>query len=62
MIETDGKRYVWRDIVELRRAPLVAVRQMRQPALFELIDDCRRARHLAFRFQPKLLRKRNGAA
>jgi hypothetical protein len=41
MIEIDGKRYLWRDIVQLRRAQLVAVRQAEQPALFELIEDCR---------------------
>jgi hypothetical protein len=37
-IEIDGRRYLWRDIVELRRAQLAAVRQAEQPALFE---DCR---------------------
>jgi hypothetical protein len=42
-IEIDGKRYVWRDIVMLRRAQLAAVRQAQQPALFELIDNCRPA-------------------
>jgi hypothetical protein len=41
MIEIDGKRYLWRDIVQLRRAQLAAVRQAEQPVLFELIEDCR---------------------
>jgi hypothetical protein len=40
-IEIGGKRYLWRDIVELRRAQLAAARQAEQPALFELIEDCR---------------------
>jgi len=42
-IEIDGKRYVWRDIVTLRRAQLAAVRQARQPALSKLTDDRRPA-------------------
>jgi hypothetical protein len=42
-IEIDGKRYVWRDIVTLRRAQLAAVRQAQQPALFKLTDDRRPA-------------------
>jgi hypothetical protein len=40
-IEIDGKRYLWRDILEARRAQLAAERRRQQPALFELIDDCR---------------------
>lgn len=40
-IEIAGKRYLWRDIVALRRAQLAAARQAHQPVLFELIDDCR---------------------
>jgi hypothetical protein len=42
-VEIDGKRYVWRDIVTLRRAQLAAVRQAQQPALFKLTDDRRPA-------------------
>jgi hypothetical protein len=42
-IEIDGKRYLWRDIVALRRAQLAAVRQVQQPALFALVEDCRPA-------------------
>jgi hypothetical protein len=54
MIEIDGKRYPWRDIVALRRA---AAREARQPALFALIDD-RRAesqRTASGRYQEPLL-------
>jgi hypothetical protein len=40
-IEIDGRRYVWREIVALRRAQLAAVRHAQQSVLFELIDDCR---------------------
>ena len=42
-VEIDGKRYRWRDILEARRAQLAAERGEQQPALFELIDDCRPA-------------------
>jgi hypothetical protein len=42
-VEIDGKRYRWRDILEARRAQLAAERRGQQPALFELIDDCRPA-------------------
>ena len=34
----DGKRYLWADILKLRREQLKAARQ-KQPALFELQDD-----------------------
>jgi hypothetical protein len=40
-VEIDGRRYLWRDIVELRRAQIAAGRQAQQPPLFELIEDCR---------------------
>jgi hypothetical protein len=36
----DGKRYLWADILKLRREQLKAARQ-KQPALFELQDDAR---------------------
>jgi hypothetical protein len=42
-IEIDGKRYVWRDIVKLRRQQLEAFRKAHQPPLFELKDDHRPA-------------------
>jgi hypothetical protein len=47
-IEIDGKRYLWRDILELRRQQLKGHRPAEQPAPFELIDDCRpRSQHAA---------------
>ena len=42
-IEIDGKRYLWSEIVALRRAQIAAARRAEQLALFELIDDCRPA-------------------
>jgi hypothetical protein len=41
----DGKRYLWRDILELRRAQCAAVAEVRQLALFELRDDVRPEAH-----------------
>jgi hypothetical protein len=40
-IEIDGKRYLWRALVALRREQLRAREAATQRALFELIDDCR---------------------
>jgi hypothetical protein len=37
----DGKRYLWRDILKMRREQLKQERQARQPALFEMHDDAR---------------------
>lgn len=34
----DGKRYLWADVLKLRREQLKAARQ-KQPVLFELQDD-----------------------
>jgi hypothetical protein len=34
-IEIDGRRYLWRELVELRRAQLAQWRSAQQPALFE---------------------------
>jgi hypothetical protein len=42
-IEIDGKRYVWREIVKLRRHQLEAFRKAHQPALFEVKEDHRPA-------------------
>ena len=41
----DGKAYSWKRLCELRRAQLEArmAAQGRQPALFELHEDCRPA-------------------
>jgi hypothetical protein len=40
-IEIEGKRYLWRDLVELRRAQ--ATPKTQQPALFDLREDHRPA-------------------
>lgn len=40
-IDIGGKRYLWRDIVELRRAQLAEWREVQQPALFEMHVDQR---------------------
>jgi len=40
-IEIDGRRYLWRDLVALRRAQATPAEQ--QPALFVLHDDHRPA-------------------
>ena len=40
-IVIDGKRHLWRDIMRLRREQLRAHANVKQPALFELIDDRR---------------------
>ena len=42
-IEIDGKRHLWRDILQMRREQRKALRQAQQPALFELRDDYRPA-------------------
>lgn len=40
-IEIDGIRYLWRDVLELRREQKRAHARARQPTLFELKDDRR---------------------
>lgn len=40
-IDIEGKRYLWRDLVRLRREQKEAHAKAKQPALFELKDDCR---------------------
>ena len=40
-IEIDGKRLVWRELVQKRREQLRAAAKAVQPALFELRDDSR---------------------
>ena len=40
-IEIDGKRYLWRDIVQMRREQLRARVRSEQPVLFALRDDYR---------------------
>lgn len=41
LIEIEGKHYLWRDILQLRREQKRAFAKAEQPALFELIDDRR---------------------
>jgi hypothetical protein len=38
---SDGKRFVWRDLLQRRREQLAAVAKIEQPVLFELKEDCR---------------------
>jgi hypothetical protein len=40
-IVIDGKRHLWRDILEMRRAQLAAFKEERQPPLFPLVEDVR---------------------
>lgn len=40
-IEIDGRRYLWSEVLQLRREQKKALRQALQPALFELKDDRR---------------------
>ena len=40
-IEIDGKRYLWRDLLQLRREQKKAHARSQQPVLFELKDDSR---------------------
>ena len=40
--EIDGKRHLWRDVLQRRREQLLACVRIEQPAaLFELKEDCR---------------------
>jgi hypothetical protein len=40
-IEIDGKRYLWREVLELRREQKKAHARAQQPTLFELKEDRR---------------------
>ena len=40
-IVIDGKRHLWRDVLRIRRQQVREFVSARQPALFELKDDCR---------------------
>lgn len=40
-IEIEGKRYLWRDVLQLRREQKKANARAQQPTLFELKDDTR---------------------
>ena len=41
----DGRHYLWRDVLEQRRAQCAAVAEVRQLALFDLRDDIRPETH-----------------
>ena len=40
-IDIDGKRFVWRELLQRRREQVAATAKIEQPALFELKEDCR---------------------
>ncbi|MBK8208682.1 MAG: hypothetical protein IPK78_00735 [Rhodospirillales bacterium] len=40
-ITIEGRRYLWRDILALRKAQIEEARAARQLALFALKEDCR---------------------
>ena len=40
-IELDGKRYLWRDVLQLRREQKKAFAHLQQPMLFEVKEDRR---------------------
>ena len=40
-IEIEGKRFLWRELLQRRREQLAAAEKIEQPALFELKEDCR---------------------
>jgi hypothetical protein len=42
-IDIDGKRFVWRELLQRRRGQLAAAARVEQPALFELKEDRRPA-------------------
>jgi hypothetical protein len=44
-IEIGGRKYLWRDILELRREQRKAAIHPPQPVLFEVKDDIRPASH-----------------
>jgi hypothetical protein len=39
-IDIDGKRFLWRELLQRRREQVAAAR-VEQPALFEMKEDCR---------------------
>ena len=40
-IEIDGKRFVWRDLLQRRREQVAAAAKVEQPVLFEMKEDSR---------------------
>jgi hypothetical protein len=62
-ITLDGKRYLWRDLLQLRREQKAARARAEQPPLFELKHDCRPAseRSATGRYlEPSLFSQLNG--
>ena len=43
-IDIDGKRFLWRELLQRRREQVAAAARVEQPALFELKEDCRPVR------------------
>lgn len=60
-IVIEGRAFLWRSILELRRQQRKAARQPPQPTLFELHEDCRPQTQLtaAGRFSEPLLFEEN---
>ncbi len=42
-IDIDGKRFVWRELVQRRREQIAAAAKVEQPVLFEMKEDSRPA-------------------
>jgi hypothetical protein len=42
-IDIDGKRFVWRELLQRRREQVAAAARAEQPVLFEMKEDCRPA-------------------
>ena len=40
-IDIDGKRFVWRELLQRRREQVVAAAKVEQPVLFEMKEDYR---------------------
>ena len=40
-IVIDGRAYLWREMVKMRREQLQVQARQKQPALFEMKEDCR---------------------
>ena len=40
-IDIDGKRFLWRELLQRRREQVAAAARVEQPALFELKEDTR---------------------
>jgi hypothetical protein len=40
-IDIDGKRFVWRELLQRRCEQVAAAAKVEQPVLFEMKEDCR---------------------